>query len=200
VRLPPTGDGRGRGRWGPTRPAVENCGLRGAKPPGAVRCSPRDGALQTKPATSSCRAVCAAPPTGDGRGRGWWARGGRQLKTAAFVGRNRRGRLVAAPAGGLADEARDVQLPGVLCDFLPRALAAAEGVGARGGRQLKTAAFSCETARRGSTQPPQGGFANEARNFQLPGVLCDFHPRAMAAAEGVGPSAHAPHSGADAAG
>ena len=63
------------------------------------------------------------------------------MKTAAFVGRNRRGRLGAAPARGLASEARNVQLPGVSCGFPPRTMAAAEGVGPRGGRQLKTTAF-----------------------------------------------------------
>ena len=57
-----------------------------------------------------------------------WLGGGRQLETAAFVGRNRRGRFGAAPVrGGLANEARNVQLPGVSCDFHPRTMAAAEG-------------------------------------------------------------------------
>jgi len=59
VRSSPTGDGRGRGALGTPRPAVGNCGLREAKPPGAVQCSPREGAWQMKPATSSCRAFCA---------------------------------------------------------------------------------------------------------------------------------------------
>jgi len=67
-----------------------------------------------------------------GAAEGRWAWGGRQFKTAAFAGRNRQGRLGVAPPGGFANEARNVQLPGVLCGFHPRTMAAAEGQWAQG--------------------------------------------------------------------
>ncbi len=57
---------------------------------------------------------------------------------------------------------------------------------ARDGRQLETAAFTCETAYGGWSQPPSGGLASEAREVEVPGVLCGFHPRMMDAAKGVG--------------
>ena len=157
-----------------------------AKPPGRLGAAPGRGLCKRSPQLPVPGRFVRLPPTDDGRGRGRWARHGRQLETAAFVGRNRGGGSTQPPQGGLASEARNFQLPGVLRGFHPRTLAAAEGVGARHGQPLKTAAFTCETAGGGSTQPPAGGLADEARNFQLPGVLRDFHPRTMAAAEGVG--------------
>jgi len=95
------------GRWarpralGPPRPAVENCSLRGAKPPGAVPTSPRQGALQTKPATSSCRAFCAASTH-----ERWPRPRAMGLRRPAVENcglhlRNRQGRFSAAPARGL---------------------------------------------------------------------------------------------------
>ncbi len=167
------------------RPAVENCGLSVAKPRGRFTTSPRKGALQMKPATSSCRAFCAVST--HGRWPRPWGRVARRRPAVGNCGlrvRNRRARLGAAPPGGLVSEACNFQLPGVLCDFHPRTMAAAKGRWARHGRPLKTAAFSCETAGGGSCQPPSGGLADEARNFQLPGVSCGFHPRVLAAAEG----------------
>ena len=101
VQFPPTDAGRGRGRWAPTRSAVENCGLRGAKPPGAVQCSPREGAWQAKPATSSCRAFCAAFIHGRWpRPRGNGARDGQQLETAAFDGAKPPRRFTTSPREG----------------------------------------------------------------------------------------------------
>jgi len=123
------------GRWvrpralAPGRPAVGNCGLREAKPPGAVNRSPRQGAWQTKPATSSCRAFCAAPPMNAGRGQGRWAPERPAVENCGLQLRNRQGGWAQPPAGGLANEARNFQLPGVSCGFHPRAMAAAEGVG-----------------------------------------------------------------------
>jgi len=96
------------GRWGSRRPAVENCGLRVAKPPGAVQCSPRQGAWQTKPATSSCRAFCAVSTHGRWpRPKGSVARrrpavencGLRGAKPPGAVGRSpREGTLQTKPA------------------------------------------------------------------------------------------------------
>jgi len=126
VRFLPTDGGRGQGVWGSPRPAVGNCGLRWGETAGGGSAQPPQGAWQTKPATFSCRAFCADST------HGRWPRPGSS--------------------------------------------------GPRGGRQLKTAASTCETARRGWVQPPSGGLANEARNFQLPGVLCGSYPRAVAAA------------------
>jgi len=141
-----------------------------------------------KPATSSCRAFCAAST------HGRWPRPRALGPTRPAVQNcGLRGGETAGdgwsqpPPGGLANEARNVQLPGVLCGFHPRTVAAAEGIGPRHGRPLKIGAFGCETARGGWSQPPPGGLANEARNVQLPGVLCGFHPRTLDAAEGIGP-------------
>jgi len=88
------------------------------------------------------------------------------------------------PSGGFANEARNFQLPGVLCGFHPRTIGAVMGVGpgTAGSWKLRP---SPAKPRGGWSQPQQGGLADEARNFQLPGVLCGFHPRAVAAADGV---------------
>jgi len=112
------------------------------------------------------------------------ARDGRQLETAAFTCETAGGGWVQPPPRGFANEARNVQLPGVLCGFHPRAVAAAEGRWPRYGRQLKTAAFGGVKPRGRLGAAPQGGLASEARNVEVPGVLCDFHPRALGAAGG----------------
>ena len=211
-----------KGRWGPTWPAVQNCGLRWGETPGGDSVQPPPGGLASEARNVQLpgvlrgfqpRAMAAAKgvgprngrqlellpsaakppgrfgvvparglgkrspqhrgagrfvrfsPTDNGRAEGRWGvdtAGSWKLrpppaKPPAAVRRS--------PVRGLASEARNIRLPGVLCDFHPRALAAAEGRWARHGRQLKTAAFSCETAGGGSVQPPSGGLANEARNF-----------------------------------
>ena len=51
------------GCWAPRRPAVGNCGLRLRNRRGRFGVAPQ-GALQMKPATSSCRAFCAASTHG----------------------------------------------------------------------------------------------------------------------------------------
>jgi len=175
------------GRWASTRPAVENCGLRwGETAGGGWGPHPTPLALSPLPTLGEgrggtrllsfwrrCRGV---------RGEGW---DGRQLKTAAFERRNRLRRLIAAPARGLCKRSPQLPVAGRSVRFPPTGGGRGRrGVGPRHGRQLKTAAFTCETAGGGWSQPPQGDLANEARNFQLPGVLCGFHPCTMAAAEG----------------
>ncbi len=108
---------------------LETAAFGGAKPPGAVRCSPRQGALQMKPATSSCRAFCAVSTHGRWpRPKGVGPRYGRPLKTAAFVGRNRLWRLIAAPARGLCKRSPQLPVAGRNCPgFQPRAAGAAGG-------------------------------------------------------------------------
>jgi len=109
-------------------------------------------------------------------------------KLRPSVGRNRLGRLGAAPVRGLCKRSPQRPVAGRFVRLPPTDDGRGRrGGGPRHGRQLKTAAFGGETAGGGSHQPPSGGFANEARNFQLPGVLCDFHPRMMSAAEGRWP-------------
>ena len=84
---------------------LETAAFGGAKPPGAVGRSPREGALQTKPATFSCRAFCAVPT------HGGWPRPGALGPTRPAVQncglhlRNRGGGWAQPPPGGLADEA-----------------------------------------------------------------------------------------------
>jgi len=86
---------------GPATAGVGNCGLREAKPPGAVGRSPRQGAWQMKPATSRCRAFCAASTHGRwARPGGVGPRDGRQLKTAAFGEAKPPGAVQCSPRQG----------------------------------------------------------------------------------------------------
>ena len=153
---------------------------------GAVGCSPRQGALQMKPATSSCRAFCAASTHGRWpRPGGSGARYGRQLETAAFVGAKPPGAVGCSPRQGAWQAKPATSSCRAFCAI------STHGRWPRprdGGARKRPAVGNCglhlRNRRGGWVQPPLGGLADEARNFQLPGVLCDFHPRTMAAAEG----------------
>ena len=167
VRLSPTGDGRGRGALGPDtagswklRPLVERNHRGGST-------QPPQGALQTKPATFSCRAFCAISTHGRWtRPRGVGARHGRQLETAAFVGRNRRGRFGAAPGRGLGKRSpqrpvagRSVRFPPTNAECGRRAL----GLATAGSWKLRPSVGRNRGVVRRS--PREGGLASEARNF-----------------------------------
>jgi len=113
------------------------------------------------------------------RPRGSVARRRPAVENCGLQLRNRRGGSAQPPQGGFADEARNVQLPGVLCGFHPRTMAAAEGRWA----PTRPAVGNCGLRMRNRGAVPASpvrGFASEARNVQLPGVLRGFHPRAAA--------------------
>jgi len=88
------------------------------------------------------------------------------VETAAFTCETARGGWAQPPPGGLANEARNVQLPGVSHGRPAPVRRTRPRTVAQHGQQLKTAAFTCETACGGSSQPPLGGLANEARNAE----------------------------------
>ncbi len=186
VRLPPTDDGRGQGRWGSGRPAVENCGLREVKPPAAVNRSPREGAWRMEPATSSCRAFCATFTHGRWpRPRGVGPDTAGSWKLRPSVGRNRGGGWSQPPRGGLASEARNFQLPGVLCGFHPRAVAAAEGQcgsGAAGSWKLRPSV--AKPPRAVGRSPREGAWQMKPATSSCRAFCAGFHPWTMAAARG----------------
>ncbi len=109
-----------KGRWAPGRPAVGNYGLRGARPRGAVRRSPRQGAWQTKPATSSCRAFravfCPGPAAA---AKGQWGPIRPAVENCGLHLRNRRGRLIAAPGRGLGKRSPQRPVAGCFVRFPP---------------------------------------------------------------------------------
>jgi len=127
---------------------LETATFSGAKPRGRLGAAPARGLCKRSPQRPVAGRFVRLPPTGAGRGRGALGPTRPAVETAALgeakppaaVGRS-------PPPGGLASEARNVQLPGVLCGFHPWAMAAAEGGGARYGLQLETAAF-------GGAKPP----------------------------------------------
>jgi len=98
------------------------------------------------------------------------------------VGRNRQGRFSAAPGRGLGKRSPQRPVAGRFAQFPPTNAGRGQGRWPWDGRQLETAASTCETAGGGWSQPQPGGLANEACNLQLPGVLYGFHPWTMAAA------------------
>jgi len=91
VRFPSTNAGHGRGRWAPGRPAVGNCGLRGAKPPGRLGVAPARGLGRRSPQRPVAGRFVRLSPTGDGRGRGRWALERPAVGNCGLQLRNRQG-------------------------------------------------------------------------------------------------------------
>ncbi len=97
VRFPPTGAGRGRGVWVPTRPAVENCGLHLRNRLRQLIAAPARGLGKRSPQRPVAGRSVRFPPTGDGRGRGRWVPTRPAVENCGLRWRNRQARLGPSP-------------------------------------------------------------------------------------------------------
>ena len=83
--------GAAKGQCGSGRPAVENCGLRGAKPPGRFGAAPGRGLCKRSPQRLVAGRFVRFPPTGGGRGQGALGSGRPAVENCGLHLRNRQG-------------------------------------------------------------------------------------------------------------
>ena len=109
------------------RPAVGNCGLQVRNRRGRFSAAPVRGLGKRSPQRPVAGRFVRFSPTGDGRGRGWWAPGRPAVENCGLHLRNRQARLGAAPVRGLGKRSPQLPVAGRSVRFPPTGGGAAEG-------------------------------------------------------------------------